>query len=232
MVTHLKIPTTFTIHIPLVLYKAKITINLMSIYQVVTLNNPYNLKRAKSSIDPMSVAKNPSFHNKVLVIIMPINTSKCSINRGLDHKGHCVVEINQEKNLLIYLHRSYLVEEIDQEFRKSSNTEAAHVIIHCGTNNLTTNSANECVKKIKQLCSTARSVYANAQIGVSSLTERYDLSVRDRGAIFGLRGPNAELPIGGGKLAGATTIGINKLPLQKNFFTNWHKTEKLKITIL
>ena len=35
MVTHLKILTTFTIHIPLVLYKAKITINLMSIYQVV-----------------------------------------------------------------------------------------------------------------------------------------------------------------------------------------------------
>ena len=53
-------------------YKAKITINLMSIYQVVTLNNPYNLKRAKFLIDPMSVAKNPSFHNKVLVIIMPI----------------------------------------------------------------------------------------------------------------------------------------------------------------
>ena len=52
--------------------KAKITINLMSIYQVVTLNNPYNLKRAKSSIDPMSVAKNPSFHNKVLVIKMLI----------------------------------------------------------------------------------------------------------------------------------------------------------------
>ena len=50
---------------------------------------------------------------------------------------------------------------------------------------------------------------------------RYDLSVRDRGAIFGLRGPNAELPIGGGKLAGATTIGINKLPLQKNVFNRF-----------
>ena len=83
---------------------------------------------------------------------------------------------------------------------------------------MTTNSANECVKKIEQLCSTARSVYANAQIGVSSLTERYNLSVRDRGAIFGLRGPNAELPIGGGKLSGATTIGINKLPLEKSVF--------------
>ena len=73
-----------------------------------------------------------------------------------------------------------IVEEIDQEIRKSSNTEAAHVIIHCGTSNLTTNSANECVNKIEQLCSTARSVYANAQVGVSSLTEGYDLSVHDK----------------------------------------------------
>ena len=39
---------------------------------MVTLNNPYKLKRAKSSINPMSVAKNPIFHDKVLVIIMPI----------------------------------------------------------------------------------------------------------------------------------------------------------------
>ena len=35
--------------------------HLMSIYQVVTLNNPYNLKRANSSIDPMSVAKKYHF---------------------------------------------------------------------------------------------------------------------------------------------------------------------------
>ena len=30
---------------------------------------------------------------------------------------------------------------------------------------------------------------------------------RDRGVIFGLRGPNGELPIAGVKLAGATAIG-------------------------
>ena len=32
----------------------------------------------------------------------------------------------------------------------------------------------------------------------------------DRAAIFGLRGPNAELPIAGGELARARAIGINK----------------------
>ena len=45
---------------------------------------------------------------------------------------------------------------------------------------MTTNSANVCVNKIEQLCSTARMVYPNAQIGVSSLTERYDVSVHDK----------------------------------------------------
>ena len=45
---------------------------------------------------------------------------------------------------------------------------------------MTTNSTNECVNKIEMLYSTARSVYRNAQIGFSSLTERYDLSVHDK----------------------------------------------------
>ena len=36
-----------------------------------------------------------------------------------------------------------------------------------------------------------------------------DRGARDRGAIFGYRGPNAKLPIGGEELAGATAIGID-----------------------
>ena len=111
---------------------------------------------------------------------LAINTSKGSISRGLDHKGHCVVKINQEK-VYKFTYPGRLVKEIDQEIRKkSSNTEAANLIIHSGTNNLTTNSGNECVNKMEHLCSTARSVYPNAQIGFSSLTERYDLSVHDK----------------------------------------------------
>ena len=73
------------------------------------------------------------------------------------------------------------VEEIDQEFRnKCSNTEASHVIIHCGTNNMTTDTANECASKIEQLCSTVKMIYPNAKIGVSGLTERNDVSIHDK----------------------------------------------------
>ena len=85
------------------------------------------------------------------------------------------------KKVYKFTYPGRLFEEIDQEIRnKSSNTEGADVIIHCGMNNLTTNSANVCVNKIEQLRSTARMVYPNVQIGVSSLTERYDVSVHDK----------------------------------------------------
>ena len=56
---------------------------------------------------------------------------------------------------------------------------------------------------------------------------------RDRGAIFGLRGPNAELPTGretgwGCEFTGLTTaIGMLQF---KTFFTNWYKTEKSSIS--
>ena len=53
------------------------------------------------------------------------------------------------KKVYKFTYPGRLVEEIDQEIRKSSDTDAAHVIIHCGTNYLTTNSANECVNKIE-----------------------------------------------------------------------------------
>ena len=44
------------------------------------------------------------------------------------------------------------VEEIDQEIQnKCSNTEAWNVMIHCGTNNITTDTANVCASKIEQL---------------------------------------------------------------------------------
>ena len=72
-------------------------------------------------------------------------------------------------------------EEIDREIRnKGSNIEASHVIVHCGTNNLTTDSANVCARKIEQLCMTARKIFPNAQIGVSSITERNDIPVHDK----------------------------------------------------
>ena len=50
---------------------------------------------------------------------------------------------------------------------------------------------------------------------------------RDRGAIFGLRGPNAELPIVGGELAGTTAIGINKFNVAEKRFSR-QKSSKLQ----
>ena len=60
-------------------------------------------------------------------------------------------------------------------------------------------------------------------------TKRYR---RDRGAIFGLRGPNAELPIGWGAGWGNRNRNQQIQRCRKTFFTNSHKKEKLKITIL
>ena len=85
------------------------------------------------------------------------------------------------KKVYKYTYPGRTVEEIDQEIRnKCSNTEASHVIIHCGTNNMTTDTANECASKIEQLCSTVKMIYPNARIGVAGLTERNDVSIHDK----------------------------------------------------
>ena len=40
--------------------------------------------------------------------------------------------------------------QVHREIRnKGSNIEASHVIVHCGTNNLTTDSGNVCARKIE-----------------------------------------------------------------------------------
>ena len=53
---------------------------------------------------------------------------------------------------------------------------------------------------------------------------------RDRVAIFGLRGPNAELPSGGDNRLGQQQQEFTNLTLKfKVFFTTWYKTEQLNI---
>ena len=89
-------------------------------------------------------------------------------------------EFNEEK-IYEYTYLGRTVEEIDQKFRnKCSNTEASHVIIHCGTNNMTIDTLNECASKIEQLYSTIKIIYPNAKVGVSGLTERNDVSIHDK----------------------------------------------------
>ena len=50
-------------------------------------------------------------------------------------------------------------------------------VIHCGTNNLTTDQAEVCVDKIKNLVAKVKTKFPNSSIGVSSLTYREDINV-------------------------------------------------------
>ena len=73
------------------------------------------------------------------------------------------------------------VEEIQREIQ-SINTDipASHVIIHCGTNNIPTDQQDTCLNNIEQLCGTVANKFPNAQIGVSSITARYDIQALDK----------------------------------------------------
>jgi len=51
------------------------------------------------------------------------------------------------------------------------NGDPAHVIVHAGTNNLTTDSAQRCAKSVKLK-------FPNSRIAISALTHREDLDLR------------------------------------------------------
>ena len=55
--------------------------------------------------------------------------------------------------------------------------DSSHVIVHCGTNNLVTDSADVCVTKIKDLAENIQSKFSNAKLGVSGLTYREDVKI-------------------------------------------------------
>ena len=53
----------------------------------------------------------------------------------------------------------------------------SHVIIHAGTNNLPSESADSCVRKIQKLALKTRKKFQSSKIGISSLTHRDDINV-------------------------------------------------------
>ena len=57
------------------------------------------------------------------------------------------------------------------------NDDPSQFIIHCGTNNLTTDQAEVRVDKIKNLVGKVKTKCPNSSIGVSSLTYREDINV-------------------------------------------------------
>lgn len=69
-------------------------------------------------------------------------------------------------------------EEITSEVKNINvQPQPAHVIIHAGTNNLPTDTSEECIKNIKGLCSSVKERFPNAKLGVSSIILRRDIEV-------------------------------------------------------
>ena len=57
------------------------------------------------------------------------------------------------------------------------NGDPAHVIVHVGTNNLPTDSAQRCAEKIVDLAKSVKLKFPNSRIAVSALTHREDLDL-------------------------------------------------------
>ena len=57
------------------------------------------------------------------------------------------------------------------------NGDPAHVIVHAGTNNLPTDSAQRCAEKIVDLAKSVKLKFPNSRIAISALTHREDLDL-------------------------------------------------------
>ena len=71
-------------------------------------------------------------------------------------------------------------EEIAPEIKNinmPTDSRATHVIIHAGTNNLPTDTGDECIKNIKVLCASVKEKFPKAKIGVSGIVLRKDIDI-------------------------------------------------------
>ena len=74
-----------------------------------------------------------------------------------------------------FIYRGKTCEEISEAIDDiQTTTDPSHIIIHCGTNNLPTDTAEVCATKIVNL---ARNKFPNTKVGVSGLTYREDIAV-------------------------------------------------------
>ena len=58
-----------------------------------------------------------------------------------------------------------------------ADSRATHVIIHSGTNNLRTDTGDECIKNMKVLCASEKEKFPKAKIGVSGIVLRKDIDI-------------------------------------------------------
>ena len=72
-----------------------------------------------------------------------------------------------------------------------SADETSHVIIHTGTNNVPTDSADLCVSKMQKLALRAQNKFPNSKIAISSVTHRDDINMSAK--IVGINGMFKEM---------------------------------------
>ena len=77
-----------------------------------------------------------------------------------------------------FTYRGKTCEEISEAVDDiQTTTDPSHIIIHCGTNNLPTDTAEVCATKIVNLARKVRNKFPNSKVGVSGLTYREDIAV-------------------------------------------------------
>ena len=81
-----------------------------------------------------------------------------------------------------YVHKAtfpgYTAEQIADSLESITIQHPSHVIIHAGTNNLTsTDTAESCADKIMNLVETTKRKFPNSKIAVSGITHRSDIDV-------------------------------------------------------
>ena len=82
------------------------------------------------------------------------------------------------KNGIQYTYPGKTCEEKKAVGDMHTKLDPSHVIVHCGTNNLVTDSADvTCSSKIEDLAENIQSKFPNAKLGVSGLTYREDVKI-------------------------------------------------------
>ena len=72
-------------------------------------------------------------------------------------------------------------EEIASEIRNiNTQLQPTHVIMHAGTNNLPSDTSDQCIKNIKGLCSKVKDKFPQAKLGISSIILRKDIEATSK----------------------------------------------------
>ena len=85
-----------------------------------------------------------------------------------------------QKTVRKFTYPGKTADEIADCFNTINVENPSHVVIHAGTNNLPSDSADACTSKIQNLVEKAKSKFPNSKIGVSGLTYREDVDLESK----------------------------------------------------